>query len=450
MAALTEGAEGGGEGAYSAHHELPCTLASMRPHAPPSASMHPHTFTCTLHAGCGGVFSPPAATSPTGSPRASFVSADPNPVPFLGSEGGASALADRLADVVRARASSDDDDDVGGTSGDGAAPAAEAAAAAAGAVRRSSPQQAVDISGSPTSAARRMGAKDKEAAARGGEGPASRKEAAVQATRGTHLRSSSLPDLPQQQQSQQQQQAGGPRAGLQLYNFWGASGNSSAGRSPSATAPAARRGGVGGGGADRDGGGGGDSDRLDPLQGYDPDVCTLGLAGRVALPSTAVRDTAATSSATASSLSAWGSALRGRGGRAGEAGGPSPGKSSSGRRDRTAATAAHLAVPPSPPTSTSSSSRFTVSKQLLARGKKWLLDKSKMKPRDRWSDYRIGEAGTLLCLFHFCCSQFFRIGPSCQKEVGAESLYPPPVHRTASLPIRLFSSSSPLGASPRS
>ena len=204
---------------------------------------------------------------------------------------------------------------------------------------------------------------------------------------------------------------------------------------------------------DRDGGGGGDSDKLDPLQGYDPDVCTLGLAGRVALPSTAVRDTAATSSATASSLSAWGSALRGRGGgRAGEAGGgggPSPGKaSSSGRRDR-ATTAAHLIPPPSPPTSTSSSSRFTASKQLLARGKKWLLDKSKMKPRDRWSDYRIGEAGALsatalalsLALFRASCCQ---IRPSRQKKVGDENLYYPSVQRTASLSSPLSSGGRPL------
>lgn len=352
--------------------------------------------------GGGGVFSPPAAASPTGSPRASFVSAADftPPAPFLGSEGGAAALADRLADVVRARAGSEDGG--GGGNGNGAAAAAAAVAAAApGGQKSCPPHQAVcGPSGSPSAAARRTGAK--EAGGGGGGGPATRhKETSPKAAvapdgggggaQGTHLRSSSLPDLPQQLQ-----QAEGARAGLQSNNYWGVSSNSSAaGRTPAPAAAAS----VGKDGS-RDAGGG-DGGGFDPLQGYDPDVCTLGLAGRVALPNTAVRDTAtaaaaaASSSSAAASLSAWGSALRGRSRRGGEAGGvgsPSTSKSSSSisRRDRNAA--------PLSPTSTSSSSRFTASKQLLARGKKWLLDKS--KPRDRWSDYRIGE-GSIIMPFAF-------------------------------------------------
>ena len=108
-----------------------------------------------------------------------------------------------------------------------------------------------------------------------------------------------------------------------------------------------------------------DSLRLDPLRGYDPDMCTLGLAGRVSLPSTSVRAYSPSLAADVGKPPAAGPRQAGEG----------AGRGSGGTFLSSAA----------------------ASKQLLARGKKWLLDKRKKKPRDRWADFKIGEGRDIPC-----------------------------------------------------
>jgi hypothetical protein len=137
------------------------------------------------------------------------------------------------------------------------------------------------------------------------------------------------------------------------------------------------------------------SSPLDPSSRYDADVCTLGLASKVALPSTAVRDSSALSAAPSSaalatasaalppslpSASSWDST--GEGGEAADGSSSLaplvPGGSSGGKLGNPSKRGTGYFLPSA-----------SASKQLLARGKKWLLQRKK-RSRDRWSNYRIG------------------------------------------------------------